>query len=298
MRSQISLVGQEPTLFNTTIFENIVYGLEGNAASLTAEELQNLVQEAAVKANAHDFISSLPRSYQTEVGEKGAQLSGGQRQRICIARAIIKDPQILLLDEATSALDVRAERSVQKVLAAASKGRTTIVIAHRLSTVRDADNIVVMADGRIVEQGAHDDLMARNGHYAELVQKQQISSESVPGEEDTADICSVESDTGVPLDKEIVLDDRRLSGPKTEKDTSLHQLHRIPSKVSTKSTKSGKAASSWNSLTSAIKLIEKLSRPETIPILVATVLAIVAGLSVPAYVIKPQSKHLILLMRS
>jgi ABC-type multidrug transport system fused ATPase/permease subunit len=123
LRGQISLVGQEPTLFNTTIFENIVYGLEEKATSLAAGELQKLVEEAATKANAHGFISSLPQGYQTKVGEKGAQLSGGQRQRICIARAIIKNPQILLLDEATSALDVGAERSVQKALAVAAKGR-------------------------------------------------------------------------------------------------------------------------------------------------------------------------------
>ena len=129
------------------IFENIVYGLEEKATSLAAGELQKLVEEAATKANAHGFISSLPQGYQTEVGEKGAQLSGGQRQRICIARAIIKNPQFLLLDEATSALDVGAERSVQKALAVAAKGRTTIVIAHRLSTIRDADNIIVMAGG-------------------------------------------------------------------------------------------------------------------------------------------------------
>jgi ATP-binding cassette, subfamily B (MDR/TAP), member 1 len=287
LRGQISLVGQEPTLFNTTIFENIVYGLEGKATSLAAGELQKLVEEAATKANAHGFISSLPQGYQTEVGEKGAQLSGGQRQRICIARAIIKNPQILLLDEATSALDVGAERSVQKALAVAAKGRTTIVIAHRLSTIRDADNIIVMAGGHIVEQGTHDDLITKNGHYAELVGKQKILSQSA-GRADTTDIGGMEDDTDVLLDKENVPDHPdHLSGPNAEKDTSLNRLRRAPSTASTKPTKKEKAAFSWNSLANTMKLIGKLNRPEMILILAGTVLAIVAGLSVPAYVINP-----------
>ncbi|KAK6835350.1 hypothetical protein RU639_002252 [Aspergillus parasiticus] len=277
LRSQISLVGQEPTLFNTTIFENIAYGLAGQEASLTAQEIQDLVEEAARKANAHDFISGLPLAYQTVVGEKGTQLSGGQRQRICIARAIIKNPQILLLDEATSALDVQAERSVQKALAVASQGRTTIVIAHRLSTVRDADNIVVMADGRIVEQGTHDHLMACNGRYAELVRKQQVSGESAPTAE-SGEMKSEGTDTEKLLDSESDLG----YSPEAEKGTPYSKTQRVPSSASTESTQSKGVTSSWNGLSNAMGLIGKLSRPETILTLVGTVLAIVAGLSVPA----------------
>ncbi|PLN76740.1 multidrug resistance protein 3 [Aspergillus taichungensis] len=262
LRSQISLVGQEPQLFNTTIFENIVYGLAGDADSIPAETLQKLVEDAAIKANAHDFISDLPRGYQTDVGERGTQLSGGQKQRICIARAIIKNPQILLLDEATSALDVSAERSVQTALAVASQGRTTIVIAHRLSTVRDADNIVVMDDGRIVEQGTHDELMARNGRYAELVQKQQMSSESTPRE----DIDSQHTDPEKPSDK----------GSDDPEDAS--QPGEDPSTTSAPASETA----TWGNLTNTITIIERLGRPETMLTLVGTLLAIVAGLSVPA----------------
>lgn len=279
LRSQISLVGQEPTLFNTTIFENIIYGLEGKATSLAVSELEALVEEAATKANAHDFISSLPQGYQTEVGEKGTQLSGGQRQRICIARAMIKNPQILLLDEATSALDVGAERSVQKALAIAAKSRTTIVIAHRLSTIRDADNIVVMADGLIVEQGTHTDLIAGRGRYAELVEKQQISSR-----ETTTDISGTKSSSEVFSEKESVTD-RYLSDEKAE-DTSFNQPRGASTAVSSKPASKKKSSFSWNNVFTALKLIEKLSQPEIVLILAATVAAIVAGLSVPAYVME------------
>ena len=283
LRSQISLVGQEPMLFNTTIFENIIYGLEGTATSLTTSELECLVEEAATQANAHDFITSLPLGYYTVVGEKGTQLSGGQRQRICIARAMIKNPQILLLDEATSALDVRAERSVQKALATAAKGRTTIVIAHKLSTIRDADNIVVMADGLIVEQGTHNELMAAQGRYAELVEKQQISSQASRSEA-TTDISGMEDGSDLFSEKESV-NDRHLSDEKAE-DTSVNQPQGALITPSSKPAASKKDTFTWSNLSAALKFIGKLSRPEMALISVATVAAIVAGLSVPAYVIK------------
>ncbi|KAE8375253.1 multidrug resistance protein 3 [Aspergillus bertholletiae] len=285
MRSQMSLVGQEPTLFNTTIFENIVYGLAGEAAILTAQQLEDAVEEAARKANAHEFISALPQGYQTEVGEKGAQLSGGQRQRICIARAIIKNPQILLLDEATSALDVHAERLVQEALAAASEGRTTIVVAHRLSTIRDADNIVVMADGYVVEQGTHADLMALNGRYAELVRRQQISDDSSTERDDAGGMKYQEIDTDILLDKESVLDHQNSSVTKTEEKQSLPHVQEVCSTPSAESTlleNTAPSSSSWNALADTIKLIGKLSRPETILTFMAIILAIVAGISVPA----------------
>ena len=139
LRSQIGVVGQEPVLFGTTIGENIRYGRSG----VTQDE----IEKAAIKAHAHDFISRLPLKYDTMVGERGAQLSGGQKQRIAIARALVRNPKILLLDEATSALDNQSEAVVQKALDNARKGRTTIIVAHRLTTIRNADRIIVIKDG-------------------------------------------------------------------------------------------------------------------------------------------------------
>ncbi|KAI6092423.1 P-loop containing nucleoside triphosphate hydrolase protein [Hypoxylon rubiginosum] len=177
LRQQMSLVSQEPTLFGTTIYNNIRHGLIGTKFEHeSAEKQRELIFEAAKKANAHDFVSSLPEGYETNVGERGFLLSGGQKQRIAIARAIVSDPKILLLDEATSALDTKSEGVVQAALEVAAAGRTTITIAHRLSTIRDAHNIVVMYQGTIVEQGTHDELLERNGAYAKLVNAQEIAA--------------------------------------------------------------------------------------------------------------------------
>ncbi|KAF1823088.1 P-loop containing nucleoside triphosphate hydrolase protein [Dissoconium aciculare CBS 342.82] len=178
LRQQISLVSQEPTLFATTIAENIRHGLIGTRhEGMSETETRNLVEDAARKANAHDFISQLPEGYQTNVGERGFLLSGGQKQRIAIARAIVSDPKILLLDEATSALDTKSEGVVQAALDKAAEGRTTIVIAHRLSTIKNADNIVVMSKGKIVEQGTHQLLLWKKGAYYNLVEAQRIAQE-------------------------------------------------------------------------------------------------------------------------
>jgi subfamily B ATP-binding cassette protein MsbA len=160
LRSRIAMVGQHTFLFNDTIFNNIAYG---NPAA-SAEQ----VYAAAKAAYAADFIERLPRGYETQVGEGGMSLSGGERQRLAIARAILKNAPILILDEATASLDTRAEREVQAAVEELVKGRTTLVIAHRLSTVRDAQTIVVMSNGEIVEQGRHDQLIARGGAYARL----------------------------------------------------------------------------------------------------------------------------------
>ncbi|KAI0399242.1 ABC transporter [Xylaria palmicola] len=185
LRQQISLVSQEPTLFATTIFDNIRYGLFGTKfENESAEKQKELVIEAAKKANAHDFISALPEGYDTNVGERGFLLSGGQKQRIAIARAVVSDPKILLLDEATSALDTKSEGVVQAALEAAAEGRTTITIAHRLSTIKDAHNIVVMSQGTIVEQGTHDELLQKQGAYYNLVTAQNIAAVQAPANED------------------------------------------------------------------------------------------------------------------
>ncbi|MBA0847854.1 hypothetical protein Goshw_024507 [Gossypium schwendimanii] len=172
LRSQMGLVSQEPTLFATTIKENILFGKKDAGM----EE----VIEAAKASNAHNFISQLPQGYDTQVGERGVQMSGGQKQRIAIARAMIKAPKILLLDEATSALDSESERIVQQALNEASVGRTTIIVAHRLSTIRHADLIVVVKDGQVMEMGSHDELMVNeNGFYPILVQLQQTEQVKV-----------------------------------------------------------------------------------------------------------------------
>lgn len=177
LRTQIALVSQEPTLFLCSIRDNILHGLINRAdPNLSEEKKTELVIEAAKQANAHDFISQLPNGYETLVGERGFLLSGGQKQRVAIARAIIGNPKILLLDEATSALDTQSEHIVQDALNNAAMGRTTITIAHRLSTIRDADNIVVMGKGEILEQGTHNDLLARGGAYAGLVDAQRIQA--------------------------------------------------------------------------------------------------------------------------
>ncbi|KAL4767271.1 P-loop containing nucleoside triphosphate hydrolase protein [Aspergillus nidulans var. acristatus] len=178
LRQQIGLVSQEPTLFSTSVFENIRFGLVGTSLERSPpEQIERLVIDAARIANAYEFVTALPDGFQTHVGDSGSLLSGGQKQRIAIARAIIRDPKILLLDEATSALDVKSERMVQEALTNASKGRTTIVIAHRLSTIRAADNIVVMADGQVIEQGTHNELLSKQSTYYDLVQKQCINVE-------------------------------------------------------------------------------------------------------------------------
>lgn len=182
LRQQISLVSQEPVLFGTTIYHNIRHGLIGTKYEHESDDkTRELIENAARMANAHDFISALPEGYMTNVGQRGFLLSGGQKQRIAIARAIVSDPKILLLDEATSALDTKSEGVVQAALDKAAEGRTTIVIAHRLSTIKSAHNIVVFVEGRIVEQGTHDDLVGRAGTYRTLVEAQRINEEKDPG---------------------------------------------------------------------------------------------------------------------
>ena len=158
LRRTVGIVQQDVYLFDGTIRDNILYG---NPEASNAE-----VIEAAKRANIHDTIMEFENGYDTYVGERGARLSGGQKQRISIARVFLKNPPILILDEATSALDNESERHVQESLAELSKGRTTLVIAHRLSTIRNADKIAVVDEGRVVEEGTHDELIALGGTYA------------------------------------------------------------------------------------------------------------------------------------
>jgi len=157
---KIGFVSQEPFTFHSTIADNIRFGRNGHST-------ESLV-EAAKIANAHGFISELPQGYDTEVGERGMKLSGGQQQRLAIARAVLAGPEILVFDEATSSLDSISEKLVQEAIDKVSSNRTAIIIAHRLSTVRNADKIIVLAGGEMVEEGTHQELLSKNGHYARL----------------------------------------------------------------------------------------------------------------------------------
>lgn len=170
LREQVGIVPQETLLFNGSVYDNILYG----RLDATAEE----VEAAAKAANAHDFIMELPNGYQTMLGDRGVNISGGQRQRIAIARAILKNPRVLILDEATSALDTESERVVQEALDRLMVGRTSFVIAHRLSTIKNADRILVFEHGCLVEDGTHDELLAKGGLYAHLYQIQYHDNEN------------------------------------------------------------------------------------------------------------------------
>ncbi|WOK95120.1 multidrug resistance protein [Canna indica] len=201
LRSKIGLVSQEPALFATSIKENLLFGKE----DATMEE----VVAAAIVANAHGFISQLPQGYDTQVGERGVQMSGGQKQRIAIARAVLKSPKILLLDEATSALDSKSERIVQEALDQASVGRTTIVVAHRLSTIRNADVIAVVQGGQVVELGTHDDLIRNDyGRYSSLVRLQQTKTTAT----DVESSSTSEATVGASAHRQSGRSSRRFSG--------------------------------------------------------------------------------------
>ncbi|XP_037933641.1 multidrug resistance protein homolog 65-like [Teleopsis dalmanni] len=202
LRSNMAVVGQEPVLFQGTIGENIRHG--------KPDATQKEVEDASRAANAHDFIIGLPDSYNTIISEKGVQLSGGQRQRIAIARALIQKPKILLLDEATSALDYHSEKLVQSALDRASKGRTTIVVSHRLSAICHADRIIFISDGKILEQGTHDELMQRAGKYYDMVSAHEYTGNA----EDT--ITDMESEINLELMK-----DRKLSEDLVKQKNSM-----------------------------------------------------------------------------
>ncbi|KAF6157844.1 hypothetical protein GIB67_003744 [Kingdonia uniflora] len=219
LRSQMGLVSQEPCLFATSIKENILFGKEG----ATMDE----VIDAAKASNAHNFISQLPQGYDTQVGERGVQTTGGQKQRIALARAIIKSPRILLLDEATSALDSESEILVQEALEKAAVGRTTIKIAHRLSTVRDADVIAVVQNGQVMETGTHDELICGGtGLYASLFRLQQLDKEAENEE------CNMPKLSSHITNRDIIGSSRRLplvSRTSSANSVSDVQVLQIPS---------------------------------------------------------------------
>nr|WP_170538729.1 ABC transporter ATP-binding protein/permease [Ruegeria arenilitoris] len=170
LHAAIGVVPQDTVLFNDTIRYNIAYGREGAS--------QSEIEAAARAAQIHDFITSLPEGYETKVGERGLKLSGGEKQRVGIARTLLKNPPILLLDEATSALDTDTEQDIKDALARAGEGRTVITIAHRLSTIAESDQIVVLEKGEIIEQGTHDELLRREGRYAQLWNRQQSDTQA------------------------------------------------------------------------------------------------------------------------
>lgn len=222
LRSNIRLIQQEPTLFQGTIFENIVKGLIGDQKDLPAEKQMEIVQEACKNSNAHDFIEALPEGYHTQVGERASMLSGGQRQRIAIARSIVSNPKILLFDEATSALDPRAEKVVQSALNRVSINKTTLIIAHKLATVMAADNIVVMKDGQIFEQGTHRELIERDGLYAAMVRAQDLGTKA--NDEDIQKELQETQNIENTLDRKVTLQRTQSQYNTAELEREVEQL--------------------------------------------------------------------------
>ncbi|KAG6149027.1 hypothetical protein E4U28_002616 [Claviceps purpurea] len=228
LRRNVRLVQQEPVLFQGSVFDNIRHGLVGTEWQDAPMDVQLVkVQEAARLAFAHDFITELPEGYETQIGQRGGLLSGGQKQRIAIARSVVSEPKILLLDEATSALDPHAEGIVQEALDRVSKGRTTIVIAHKLATIRKADNIVVMKKGKIIEQGTHESLIVSDGAYAQLVKVQNLklklsNEDSESEEEDAPEVKRDPSDLVKPMTKVATQDRARMEAKASRDDYDNH----------------------------------------------------------------------------
>ncbi|CAH1380444.1 unnamed protein product [Tenebrio molitor] len=249
LRNKIGVVGQEPALFAATIADNIKYG--------NPSATQDNIEKAAKKANAHNFIKSLPRGYNTLIGERGAQISGGQKQRIAIARALIREPKILLLDEATSALDTTSEAEVQAALDAISGECTTIIVAHRLSTIRNADRIVVLSEGKVIEEGNHAQLMALKGAYHSLVVSQDLSET-----EDDIFTNHLTVSLSYSEDKEVLNGVSNMAKvSETAVDKDVQETTRGSSIIS----------------------ILKLNRPEWFYILVGCVASVITGSALPVY---------------
>ncbi|KAJ5383180.1 hypothetical protein N7517_001091 [Penicillium concentricum] len=265
LRQQIAIVTQQPTLFATTVFENIRFGLIGTEHETSPYNVvENLVFDAAKKANCFDFISALPDGFHTSVGERGSLLSGGQKQRVAIARAIISNPKVLLLDEATSALDAQAERLVQAALDVAAEGRTTITISHRLSTITAAENIVVMSHGRVVEQGTHNDLLEKRTAYYELVEKQRMSTER----------SIVTSDANFALHADDLPD---LKDDVDESKYMIEMGHRESEDRERDSGKAGREYSLWE----LIVFIANFNKKETLTMVLGLLFSIITGTGNP-----------------
>ncbi|KAJ5034584.1 hypothetical protein NUH16_006026 [Penicillium rubens] len=268
-RQQIAIVTQQPTLFATTVFQNIRFGLVGTEHENSPPDvIESLVFDAAKTANCFDFIANLPKGFHTSVGERGSLLSGGQKQRVAIARAIISNPKVLLLDEATSALDAQAERLVQAALDVAAKGRTTITISHRLSTITAAENIVVMSHGGVVEQGTHSDLLEKRSVYYELVEKQRMSTERVVG----------------PSEERSTFDtDAELPGSKDEGNEShkhAYQIEQDPVSEGQDGDSDGKADGRF-SLWELIKFVANFNKQETFTMLWGLIFSVITGAGNP-----------------
>ncbi|CAB3398371.1 unnamed protein product [Caenorhabditis bovis] len=265
LRQLVGVVSQEPNLFNTTIEQNIRYG----RSDLSDKE----INDALKKANAYDFVNSFPKGLQTLVGDRGVQMSGGQKQRIAIARALVRNPKILLLDEATSALDAESEHVVQRALENASRGRTTIVVAHRLSTIRNADQIIVMKGGEIMEVGKHDDLLKKKGLYHELLNAQvfaDVETSTTTTEKSLSKQTSVDKTTNFVSQESrmsIVKDDNPTSQPEPEKD-----LERLKKELEEE------GAARVN-----LFRILKYARPEIFFLLLATIASVIQGAVMPTF---------------
>lgn len=264
LRQQMSLVSQEPVLFKTSVFENIRYGLIGRRSTpYSDEEIRKLVVQAAITANAHDFIEALPQGYDTHVGQMGAEVSGGQRQRIAIARAIIGDPKILLLDEATAALDTKSEQLVLEALHRASSGRTTIFITHRLSSIRHADQVVVMSQGRAVEIGTHDTLAKAGGFYEAALEKQNL-------------LVSVKDDSADgPRASEAASSVTQAAHFRLKQESTAYEMSPIERRHAT--TRSEASSVGKQSLWSLIKLASSLNKPEWPLVLTGLVCCLLSG---------------------
>lgn len=267
-RDNIGVVGQEPVLFNTTIYENIRYGFQ-------SADKDDIIQSAKA-ANADDFISKMPKGYDTIVGERGVQLSGGQKQRIAIARALVRNPKILLLDEATSALDTESESVVQAALDEATKGRTTIIVAHRLSTIRNANKIIVLNKGRVVEIGTDEELMNKEGIYYNLVRAQALEKEV-----EQAVFNDLDEPDPIELDPSHTTKEQ-VEYPDSKDESQAKYLHpeNISIEISKESTKTKQLENLTGSLTGNLL---KVALPEWGYILVGCVSSLILGLALPAY---------------
>ncbi|KAH8702585.1 ABC multidrug transporter Mdr1 [Talaromyces proteolyticus] len=286
LRQQVSLVSQEPILFATTIYENVRFGLIGTPFINEGDEkVQERIRQALEMANALEFVTALPEGLDTHVGERGFLLSGGQKQRIAIARAVVSDPKILLLDEATSALDTKSEGVVQAALDKAAEGRTTIVIAHRLSTIKGAHNIVVLVNGKIEEQGTHDELLDSNGAYHKLVEAQRINEEKDALSAKDVDLDDMENENELQQTISRVKMSRTLTSKSTGSGRAIDEkspdfLDRQSTKKSISSIALGKRGAEKEhhySLFTLIKFIFSFNRPELLYMLTGLVFAVISG---------------------